>query len=819
MRDAAAASDATRTNLPAALTSFVGREREVDEVGCLLTGARLLTLTGSGGCGKTRLALEVAARRRPDGLDGVWLADLAALNDPDRVVATVAAALGIRDEAGRSPLEALAGALRGQRVLLVLDNCEHLLDACAHVAEALLRACPDLRVLATSREPLGVAGEVRWRVPSLAVPVARMPLDDLAGYGAVRLFVERAAAVRPGFALTVANAPAVVETCIRLDGIPLAIELAAARVAVLPPEQVLERLDDRFRLLTGGGRTALPRQQTLRAAVDWSYDLLTAPERTLFDRLSIFAGGWTVDAAEAICAGEAVAAADVFDLLARLVDKSLVQVEESVAGAARFRLLETLRQYGAERLTQRGETDVIRARHATHYLALVEQAAPALRGADQGWWLARLAADADNLRTALRWLAGQGELAPAYRLAGALWRFWAVRGYWSEGRTSLADVLARTPPAGAAAPDPAARAAVLQGAGALAFYQGDYSAARTSLEESLALQRAGGDTVGATWSLIYLAWAINDGGDPTAARPLLEEALALARAAGDQLGVAWALGRLGLGALFLGEFTRAAAALTESEVLSRALGDRWGTAWASHLLAMTYTFTGEPASGAVERLQRECLATWRDLGARRDLAYSLYALGMHRVAAGEPARAEPLFREALPIVADLDDVFGLTFILAVWSALAAARGQAERALHLAGAVDALCAAAGLRVFPPIQALIDREVPKAERALGPARATAARATGRALAREQVVAMALVDAPAAPSDAGPLTARERDVAALIARGLTNRQIAAELSIAERTVSTHVAHMLGKLDFATRAQIAAWATERGLTVAAPD
>lgn len=408
-------------NLPAQLTSFVGREAAIVHVRGLLAGgggARLVTLIGAGGAGKTRLALQVAADLLDEYPDGVWLAELAALADPALVPHAVAAAVGVHEQADRTLMATLQEALRPRQLLLVLDNCEHLVTACAAVAEALLRSCPHLRILATSRELIGIGGEIAWRVPSLDLPEAgpSLALDQVARAEAVRLFVERAAAARPGFALTAENAPAVLQICQRLDGMPLAIELAAARMRVMSAQQIAARLDDRFRLLTGGSRVALPRQQTLRGALDWSHALLAAEEQVLFRRLAVFAGGWSLDAAEAVCAAGGITAGDVVDLLGRLVDKSLVWVDEQEEGP-RYRLLETIREYAAEKLEAAGEAVAVRARHYDWCLALAERAQPHLTGAEQATWLGRLEREHDNLRTALRWALDRQETAKGLQLA------------------------------------------------------------------------------------------------------------------------------------------------------------------------------------------------------------------------------------------------------------------------------------------------------------------------------------------------------------------------------------------------------------------
>jgi non-specific serine/threonine protein kinase len=408
-------------NLPLELSSFVGRERELAEVERSLENTRLLTLTGSGGCGKTRLALAVAAELVGGLEDGVWLVELAPLADPSLVPQAVASTLGVREQPGRLLTETLSDYLRSKKMLLVLDNCEHLIEACATLVEALLRSCPELCVLATSREALGITGEVAWPVPSLSLPdVRRLPnIESLPQYESARLFVERAVAVKPAFALTEQNAASVAQICYRLDGIPLALELAAARTKVLSVEQIADRLDDCFGLLADGGRTALPRQRTLHATMDWSHELLSEEERALFRRLSVFAGGFTLEAAESVCAGEELERNEVLQLLSHLVDKSLVTARE-VSGEARHHLLETVRQYGWEKLSESGETGLVRERHAEYYLALAEEAEPELKAERQVAWLERFERDHDNLRAAMAWLLGRGESEEAARFGWAL---------------------------------------------------------------------------------------------------------------------------------------------------------------------------------------------------------------------------------------------------------------------------------------------------------------------------------------------------------------------------------------------------------------
>ncbi|MBM3459804.1 MAG: tetratricopeptide repeat protein, partial [Armatimonadetes bacterium] len=561
-------------NLPQQVTSFIGREKEIAEVRRLFGTTRLLTLTGAGGCGKTRLALQAAADLLDGSGDagthgsGCWLVELAALADPGLVPRTAASALGLREEPGRPILQTLTDHLKGKHLLLFLDNCEHLLDACARLADTLLRSCPRVLLLATSREPLGIAGETAFRVPSLSVPdpegLRGATPERLSPYESVRLFIERARQVQPGFQVTNRSAPALASVCHRLDGIPLALELAAARVRSLTVEELNQRLDQRFRLLTGGSRTALPRLQTLRALIDWSYDLLSAAEQALLCRLSVFAGGWTLDAAEQVCTGEGVEAWEVLDLLTGLADKSMVVAAEQ-EGATRYRLLETVRQYGQDRLRERDEEAAWRDRHLAHYLALAEEAAPELTGREQAAWLVRLETEHDNLRAALEWSGETGGGAESgVRLAGALWRFWEMHGHFTEGREWLARVL----DAGAGTA-PVVRAEALNGAGNLANDQGDYAAARAFHQESLAIRRGLGDRRGIAGSLNNLGNVACDQSDYGAARALLEESLAIKRELGDQRGIAGSLGNLGRTVVEQGDYAAARALQEESLAIGR----------------------------------------------------------------------------------------------------------------------------------------------------------------------------------------------------------------------------------------------------------
>ncbi len=658
-------------NLPQQLTSFIGREKEIADIEKLLGTTRLLTLAGAGGCGKTRLAMQVAADLLEAYPDGVWLVELAALSDPGLVPQTVASALGLKEERGKSLLQTLTEYLASRRLLLVLDNAEHLLVACAQLADSLLRQCAHVVLLVSSREGLGIAGELTYRVPSLPMPD---PIRDdsperVAQYDSVRLFIERARLQVPQFALTTQNAPALASVCYRLDGIPLALELAAGRVRSMSVEEVNRRLDQTFRLLTGGSRTALPRQQTLRALIDWSYDLLNADEQMLLWRVAVFAGGWTLDAVEQLCSGEGIDESSVLDLLTSLADKSLLHAEER-DGTTRYRLLETVRQYARDRLLESGEAQRWRDRHLAYFLALAEKAEPQLMRADQRAWLDRLETEHDNLRSALTWSSAEGgDAVSGLRIAGALWWFWFVRGYFGEGRRWLSALLAAAPEGRAAAE----RAKALAGAAGLARQQGDYATARWLYEQSLALRRELGDERGVAAVRAELGLIGFHLGEYAAARVLLNDSIAALRELGDRQGLAMALNSLGMITMDEGDYAAARLLYKESVAIRRELGDRHGIAMTVNNLGVIASHQGDYVAGSA--LFEEGLAIRRELGDRRGVALTLLNLGIQNYQLGNKAAAAALFEEGLAVFRKIGDRRGIALSLLELGSSASERGD------------------------------------------------------------------------------------------------------------------------------------------------
>lgn len=666
--------DALPNNLQIQLTSFIGRETEMAEIKRLLKGTRLLTLTGPGGTGKTRLALQVAADLLETFDDGVWQIELASLKDPALVPQVVSTTLGLREQPSQPILDVLTDYLRPKSLLLLLDNCEHLIDACAHLADKLLRACPHLTILATSREPLGIAGETAWSVPALSLPDPhQMSADALTQYESAQLFIDRAAHILPGFSATEQNARSIAQICQRLDGIPLAIELAAARVKLLKVESIAARLDDRFNLLTGGGRTTLPRHQTLRAAMDWSYDLLPEDSQLLFRRLAVFAGGFTLEAAEAVCSDELLPSDSQLELLARLVDRSLVIVDQ-LADSERYRMLETIREYAGEKLLESGEPEQLRNRHLDYFLAFAEKAEMQLEGSERIVWLNRLEREHDNLRAALDWSRTSEDRARlGLRLAGSLGAFWDSRGYLREGRERLSEALARVP----ASERTAERAKALYAAGELAYLQSDYPATRPLLGESISIYRELGPSgrLGVGHSLILLGDMLTEVGDYVTASTVLNEGLEIMRELKNERGIAVGLWQLGWCALRIGEYGKAVPYFEESLPFYRKAGNLDGMAivlsgWGEVLLRQ-----GDYARATA--LLEESLELRRELKDNWGIAASLGSLGWVELLRGDLEQAFTTLKESLKLRRDMGDKGGIAWCLERLAEVALTEGLHE----------------------------------------------------------------------------------------------------------------------------------------------
>lgn len=693
-------------NLPEPLTSFVGRERALQEVKGLLTHAKLVTLTGPGGTGKTSLALRAAADLQPTTDDGAFLVRLASISDPDLVMPAVAQALGATEDTGRSPTEMVIEHLKAGDVLLVLDNFEQVLPAATQVGE-LLDATARVRVLATSREPLALRRERQYQVPPMEVPdLARLPAPErLAEYEAVSLFVERASAVRPGFEVTKENGPAIAEICARLDGLPLAIELAAATTKLLSPQAILDRLERHLPLLSGGSRDVPARQRTLRDAIAWSYDLLDAHEPVLFSRLSVFSGGFTLEAAESVCDGEL---GDTFEVLASLVNKSLVRQVETSGPEPRFTMLETIREYAADRLAERGEADRLERRHAEHFLAFAEAAEAHLTGPRQATFLDKLGADHDNLRSAIERAAANGWVDEALRLAAALWRFWQVRGHLREGKERLQRVLAL--------PDadhyPEARARALSAAGSVAYWMGDFPAAGEAYQQALDLSRQIGNPGAIAEGLYNLAYAANFLDEDERARGLMREAATIFRQVGDRAGEAKVL--WSLSGMFVEDDEEAMTLAVEALRIFRGLGDRFHEGWA------------------------------------------LWTLGNRGRHLGRFDEARARLAEGLAIFRDAGDVSGMLAMVGGFTDLAVAEGDAARALRLAAAAAASRTSTETGISEWLGASEERRQ-LAETRADDAEAARLWAEGQAMSLQEAVAYALGGDPVGAKDTARANSR--------------------------------------------------------------
>jgi predicted ATPase/DNA-binding CsgD family transcriptional regulator len=782
----------------------------------------LVTLTGTGGCGKTQLALLVATSLIDSFPNGVWLVDLASVQAVQLVPQTLISALGMGEQPNEAASQTLVGGIGARSLLLVLDNCEHLIEACAQLATALLDACPNLRLLTTSREPLRISGERVWRVPSLAVPETHSMLrqDQVSQFPSVQLFVQRAQAVKSDFVVTSHNAAVVSAICGRLEGLPLAIELAAAWVRVLGVDQILERLDDTFELLVGGSRSAPSRQQTMRAALDWGYGLLSEAERVIFQRLAVFVGGWSLEAAENICSSGAVERHLVLGHLTRLVDASLVQVEER-DGRPRYRLLEPVRQYARMCSSGSGELDAVRRQHAFFYQSYAEHwehdanyGGPGRQAA-----LTALEDEADNLRATLQWCLEQGAAESGIFLARALWTYWVMRGLYSEGRSWLSQ-LAALPEAAKA---PAVRA-VAQGIEAtLAQRQGDNAMAQALDWEVLpllpsALEPRLHHCVHADLGHIALRQ-----GDHSGARSHFEQALKAARGASHRVDEALALGNQARLALMQADYPTARILYEQSHALAAAVGDDWARCLSLSGQARVTLRQGDLS--VARRLAGDSLALARRIGIRDQQAYSLDVLGQVSIAQGRYGDARTALRESLLVRRDLGRRPDFAYSLELIAALAAAEMELQRGVQLAGAAASVREAVGERQSLMGQGLVDQWLVPMKQVLGDDAFQSAWEAGRVMSTEQALELALGATETAPEQPGQLrpaptrrvpelSPREQQVAELLAEGLSNRQIAERLVVTERTVAAHIEHILDKLGFASRHQVATWAADRGLS-----
>jgi predicted ATPase/class 3 adenylate cyclase len=731
--------DVFPNNLPVQLTSFVGREHELSEIKQLLTTTHLLTVTGPGGTGKTRVSLQLAAEVLEEFTDGVWLVELAPLADPTLVTQTVASTLGVREQPGHTILDALTDYVRAKNLLLILDNCEHLIEACAQLANTLLRAAPRLKILASSREPLGIAGETSYRVPSLPLPDPRQlhDLDAMAQNDCIHLFVDRARAAYPRFRLKEKNAPAIADICRRLDGIPLAIELAAARTKVFPPEEIAARLDDRFRLLTGGSRTALERHHTLRALIDWSYDLLSEAERALLRRLSVFAGGWWFDTAQAVCGDHL--GDDVLDVLTHLVDKSLVAVEEETE-EARYRLLETIRQYARDKLLEAGESEQIRDRHLDFFLHFAEAAEPKLRSAEQLAWLDRVETDYDNLRTALAWSLESGKSESALQLAGALGYFWELRGYLSESQRWLEDALAlsereqsKKVAAGKYIPthvEKAQRAKALYATGMPYLVTLNLKRARTMVEESLRLWRELEDKWWMAVALELAGYIIGT------------EGVSLAREVADPWPLAMCLIRLG-DLLKQTDVAGAHRILEEGVAVARSVGDKSVLSEGLRELGPLYYSEGDLTAAA--SVIEGALAEARAIGSIVQVGFALLQLVVISCLRNDPAKAKGYCLELWALARESGATLVAGTALLAFGLAASFGGEPGQGVRLLAATDLMLRQRGSKFLTsaegdPLVMVYKQALEKAQAQLGPAAFGTAWAEGQKMTMEQAIALA-------------------------------------------------------------------------------
>jgi predicted ATPase/DNA-binding CsgD family transcriptional regulator len=844
-------------NLPLQLTSFIGREPQIAEVKRLLGTSRLLTLTGAGGSGKTRLALQVASQVVDEYPDGVHFVGLAPVTDLALVVPTVARILGVQELAGQPLIETLKAYLQGKELLLLLDNFEQVVGAAPAVVDLLL-AAPDLKVMVTSREPLHLQGEQQYYVPALELPEPnqQVPIEVLSEKEAVILFVERARSVRPDFELTDENAFSVAQICVRVDGLPLAIELAAARIRILSPQEILSRLDSRLKLLTGGATNLPHRHQTLRNAIDWSYDLLGGSEQQLLRCMSVFQGGRSLEALEAVCRFDGhdgrdgrdghddTLQMDLLDGVQSLIDKSMLRPRAGSDGEMRYWLSVTIHEYAREKLEESGEPPALQKEHALYFMRLAEEAEPHLTGKKQQEWLDRLEDEYNNLRAALAWAWEQAHAGSrrgseessqeaaeiGLRIGGAIWRFWAVRGLPTEGREQLERALS-VPEEVLQACSAGSRANALNRAGYLAERQGDYSSARSLIQAALVLGREAGDKQSMSVSLNTLGIVAKEQGDYTGARALYEESLALRRELGDKWGITASLNNLGSVAYEQGDYTGARVLIEESLALRRELGDKSGIVLVLGSLANVAYGQGDYTGAHV--LIEESLALHREIGNKSGIEPCLDLLGVMAYEKGDYAGARTLYEECLALGRELGDKNNIAVSLAGLGGVAVGVGQVERGARLLGVVEGLLGSMGAVLGREHLLPYERAVAAARSLLGEEAFERAWQQGRGMSMEQAIVYAIQDVPEAKpqtsirvqaareaaaklkqSYPNELSRREAEVLRLLAESLTNKQMAERLFLSRNTVRAHLYSIYSKIDVPNRGAAIRFANEHGLT-----
>jgi len=807
-------------NLPVALTSFIGRERELSEVRKLLVTSRLVTLTGPGGCGKTRLAIQAASEIKDTFRDGVWLADLASVREPGYVPGVIAQALGVRLAPDAGFVEQLQKWVENRNMLLVMDNCEYQIEACAQIAARLLSHSPEIRILATSREPLATPGESILPLAGLDYPAPNLAFSEWSRdpdqYDAVRLLVERVCSTNPHFTITLENGPDIAEICRRLDGLPLALELASARANIFTIRQIAARLGDRFNLLVSNQRgDPDARHHTLRAAIDWSHDLLTTAEQVLFRRLAVFNNGFSMATAEAVCTGDGIEIKQVLELLSSLVTKSLVVANTLQRSEAHYSLLETIRQYAQEKLAVSGEWPALRDRHLDIFLRLMEDTAQKLTGPYQQLWLDWLAGENDNIRAAMSWSLESGRIEPGLRIAIAIYQFWTVRDHVIEGLEWMERLLAK---AGDEIP-PVVRANALAYAAFLSGFRGNIQTQMKYGQEAAVLAESASEQGRSAlkWALSAQAYGARAAGDYLTELALEERVIQLNRELGDtyQLGVTLSVSSSS--AMALGRYDTARAMLEEGLILLRQAGN-------PYRIAMTLNFSGDLSRCLLnyKRAQgeyEEAIKILREIGAVRDLASALHNLGHACLRLGETGRARALFTESISAQVGLDNRPGIAEDLIGFAGLAVVCGLPGAGARLLAFAMEYGGQHIIKAWAATQLEYNHYLAWTQDALGETKFQAEQAVGRKFSITQAVEYAQ-NLPLKTAGGQPtreplqeLTAREREVAAMISQGMANSEIAARLVVSKRTIEKHIAHIISKLGVSNRAQIVRRGIETGL------